>query len=303
MSVKFLEINDKDKIAFIYEANGFEPEKKPEAIQKTDDGRLVKRLQDVIEDDTPKQKPLVIMLHDFPDHSHMNALDGLFDTYAKRLKADGFPTLRFDFRGCGESDGRQQDFCFDTAIEDFKTVMRWARKRHGHDRFAIIAAGMSACTLAQAYNKDTMSSIVLLWPVFIPMHTPLKAIDELKNRQFMTEHDYALVGDNKIGFLLANEMRQMNIMPLLNTIHTITQVQQGTADVYTPYESTDVIKKYLKGLRDFGVFEDGEHYLPDPQMRKQMIDNTLYFLNKYAYRLPPGRLRNIGNAPIFKHQG
>ena len=302
MSLKFLDINGKDKIAFIYEGNGYVPEKEKAPLKKMDDGRVVKRLEDVIEDDTPTQKPLVIMMHDFPEHSDMHALDSMFGVFADRLKKDGFPTLRFDFRGCGQSDGRQQDFCFETAIEDFQTILRWVKNRHGHDRVAVIATGLNACVLAQAYDKNMMAAIVLLWPVFVPMDTPLNAINSLENRKFMGENDYVPIGQNKIGFLLANEIRNLDVTPLLPQIKTFTQVQQGTADDYTPYKSTDVIKKHLSGLKDFGVFEDGEQYLEDPGMRKQMIDNTMYFLNKYAYRIPPGRSRDLGGAPIFRSQ-
>lgn len=300
MITQFLDIKGKDKLAYIYEANGFTPEPEKPKTKKLEDGRVVRRLEDVIDTSPPTQKPLVIMLHDFPDHSDMHALGDLYGMFAKRLKVDGFPTLRFEFRGCGESDGRQQDFSFDEALEDFRAIVKWAQDTHGHDRFAIISAGLSACVLAQAYDANIMSSLVLLWPVFIPMHTPLNVIDTLESRKYMSEHDYVLVNGNKVGQFLANELKNIDVTSLLKRMKTVTQVQQGTADTYTPYTSTDVIKKHLTGLKDFGVFEDGEHYLPDPQMRKQMIDNTLYFLNKYAYRLPPGRVRSIDNAPIFR---
>jgi pimeloyl-ACP methyl ester carboxylesterase len=304
MDASFITVNETDRIAYQYEANGFRPEKDKTKLKKMDDGRIVRRLEDVVDQDKPTQKPLVIMVHDFPDaHAFLGEGRNLSDTYKDRLHFDGFPTLQFHFRGCGISDGRQQDFCFDTAVEDLNAVMEWASFTYGHDRFAIIAAGLGASVVAQTYNKDTMSSLVFLWPVFNPMDTPLNAINTLENRNFMTEHDYAQLGPNKIGLLLANEMRQLDTKPLLSQIKTATQIQQGTADTYTPYEKTDVIKQYLTGLVDFGVFEDGEHYLPDPKMRKQMVDNTLYFLNTYAYTKPPCKNPEIDKGRIFRNQG
>jgi len=303
METEFLIVNDDEKIAYVYNGNGFIPEPKRTLCKKRSDGRLIYHLPDIISDEKPTTKPLVIMVHDFPDAKAFMGTSDLSTVYENRLKKDGFPTLRFHFRGCGESDGRQQDFCFDTAIEDLKAMMRWATYTHGHDRFAIIAAGLGSAVVAQAYNRDTISSLVFLWPVFNPMSTPLGEIDTLDNRNFMAEHDYVQLDQNKIGLLLANEMRQIDMHPLLSNIKSATQIQQGTADTYTPYEKTDVIKTNLTGLVDFGVFEDGEHYLPDIKMRKQMVDNTLYFLNKYAYHKPPGQTREIDTAKIFRDQG
>ena len=303
MHTDFLSIQKNDKIAYSYDGNGFKPESKRATLKRANSGRMVYQLENIKSHEKPTQKPLVIMVHDFPDAHAFGGDNNLSDVYARRLWADGFPSLRFDFRGCGESDGRQQDFCFDTAVADLQAMMQWATYTYGHDRFAIIAAGLGAAVVAQAYDKNTMSSLVFLWPVFNPMTTPLGGIDTLENRQFMAEHDYIQIEDNKIGLLLANEMRHIDIKPLLSKIKTATQIQQGTADTYTPYEKTDVIKQHLTGLVDFGVFEDGEHYLPDPKMRKQMVDNTLYFLNKYAYRKPPGLLNEINRDKIFRHQG
>lgn len=302
METQFLTVNDKDNLAFVYESNGFVAPKPPQILKKFKGGRIVQRLEEIFEDDTPKEKPLVFMVHDFPDAAHMRGLDDLFGVYAKLLKQDGFPTLRFDFRGCGESDGRQQDFCFDTAVNDLKALMHWAKTEHGHDRIIMIATGLGASIAVQGFDPDIVCAMVLLWPVLKPMDTPLKAIDDLHNRQFIAEHDYMQFGDHRIGLLLANEMRQTDLIPYLEKIKCPVQIQQGTCDKYAPYEHLEMAKEHIKGIMDVGVFEDGDHYLTDPGMHKQMIRNTLYFLNKYAYRKVPSKIKDIDKKKIFRSQ-
>lgn len=303
MTTPFLDLGNAQKIAFTYEANGYIPEPKKEPIKKMDDGRYVHRLEDIIEDHKPTRKPLVILVHDFPETPHTQNQHALFDTYAARLKEDGFPTMRFDFRGCGDSTGESVDFTLDSAAEDLTAIMEWAKKTHGHGRFAMIAAGLNACTVARTYDPHTLCALSLLWPVFQPMESPIAVIDTAESRKMMKENGYCLLDDHKIGSFLVNELRTLDLIPSLQKIRTATQIQQGADDEYATHETIEKIKKNLTGLKDFAGFEDGKHYLPDPVMRRQVIDNTLYFLNKHAYRLPPGHDRRIDKAAIFRHRG
>lgn len=302
METQFLTIGDKDRLAFIYESNGYVPPEPKAAIKKFRGGRIVRRLEEIFEDDTPKEKPLILMIHDFPDAAHMRGLDDLFGIYARLLKEDGFPTFRFDFRGCGESDRRQQDFCFDTALEDLRAIIDWAKNEKKHDRIIIIATGLGAAIAVQGFDPEIMCAMVLLWPVLKPMDTPLRVIDDLENMKFMAEHDYMPLSDQKIGLLLANELRQTDLIPYLEKIRTAVQIQHGTADSYAPYEHLELARQHIKGALDVGVFEDGDHYLTEPNMHKQMIRNTLYFLNKHAYRKPPAKISNLDGKNIFRNK-
>jgi esterase/lipase len=93
----------------------------------------------------------------------------------------------------------------------------------------------------------------------------------------------------------------MDMTVPLSRIEAVTQIQQGTADTYTPYEETAIVKEYLTGLRDFAVFEDGEHFLPDPVMRAQMVQNSVFFLDKHAYTLPPAKIKKVDKTKIIRN--
>ncbi|HVP10853.1 MAG TPA: alpha/beta fold hydrolase, partial [Phycisphaerae bacterium] len=44
-------------------------------------------------------------------------------TLARRLVAENIACLRFDFRGCGESDGDFQELCVPKLVEDLRAVI------------------------------------------------------------------------------------------------------------------------------------------------------------------------------------
>lgn len=272
--LQYLSINSTDKIAFIYEGNGYDVNK-----------------HDI---------PLVIMTHDFPEGSSMSCFDNLYGVMNKQLLEMGFPTLRFDFRGCGKSDKNSEDFCIETAMEDLRAVIKWAKNRKYHKKVAVISAGLGCAVTVMTYDPNIMSSLVFLWPVFRPMETPLKTIDTLDSREYMSKHDYIRFADNKLGFLLANEIRQMDLVPYLSKVKTATQIQQSTHDEYSSYNHISEIKDHLVGLQDFGVFEEGDHFLTDPGMRKQAVINATFFLQKHMKKQPPSEVKEIDRSKIIR---
>lgn len=291
MNWKFLNIDGGTRLAYIYDANGFRPEVKKALLKKTKDGLLFQRSQDIAQEDKPTEKPLAILVHDFPNFDLFYGSDNLAERYAERLKGSGFACLRFHFRGCGESDGDPQDFCMETALQDLRELINWAKKEKQHDRIVLIAAGLGANVALQCYDNQITVALSLLWPVIEPMKTPLNDIDTLDKRKYMAEHGYINMDGGKIGFLLAEDLRYNNALTFLPKIQAKTQIQQGTEDTYTSFDLLTSIREKFPNLRDIAAFEDGEHYLPNEGMRNQMIDNSLYFLERYAYHHAPGYIK------------
>lgn len=284
MQQRFLKLDDESKIAFIYDKN------------EDEDTIFVNHDESV-------GKPLILFVHDFPDVTGLNHPNGLYADAARVFADFGFPTMRFDFRGCGASSGGEKDFCIETAVQDLRAIIHWARVKHGHDRIAIMAAGLGCSVTVTAYDPDIMSHIVFLWPVLRPMQTPLHAIDDKDQKDFMTDHDFVVINGTQIGLPLANELRQMDLVPYLKKIRAVGQLQQGTKDSYSPYEIVEAMREHIPGLRDFCVFEGGEHALPDPAMRHHVIQNALFFMNKFSARKPDSFYTYIEEELIIRNIG
>lgn len=270
MQKRFLKLDDANKIAFIYEA--------PEAVSEN---------EDIFNKPAPSPtKPLILMVPDYPDAHGLTKPDGFYAECARVFAEADCPTMRFDFRGCGDSSGAEKDLCIETAVQDLKAVIHWAKAKHGHDRIAIMAAGLGCAVTVTAYDPDIISHVVFLWPVLRPMETPLHAIDSKDHKDFMTDNDMTVIDGCVVGLKLANELRQMDLVPYLQKIRAVTQLQQGTADSYSPYDTVEAMRAHIPGLRDFCVFEGGEHALPKRTMRRHAMQNALFFINKYSGRKP-----------------
>ena len=106
-------------------------------------------------------RTLLIMMHDFPGKKTDN--NDMYGDLEATLNEKGYHTLRFDFRGCGESDGKPEDFCLTGAYDDLHNAMLWGREK-GYKRFVLIGEGLGAAIAVSAADRD-IRAMVLLWPM------------------------------------------------------------------------------------------------------------------------------------------
>lgn len=122
-------------------------------------------LRGCLEKKTPGPAPLVLMLHGFG--GRMDACPGgWFQAYSDALTAAGMATLRLDFNGHGQSEGRFVNMTPYSEIEDAAVFLQYALAREdvtevyllGHSQGGVIA-GMLA-----GYYHDHVKKLVMLAP-------------------------------------------------------------------------------------------------------------------------------------------
>ena len=101
----------------------------PSANAKTQQGIMIDgdhgKLAAIIQTpDGRSQYPMVIICHGFTSQKEYVLLKELADD----LEAAGIASIRFDFNGHGESEGRFQDMTVRNEIEDAKKVFDYVRK-------------------------------------------------------------------------------------------------------------------------------------------------------------------------------
>ncbi|MCF8495608.1 MAG: alpha/beta hydrolase, partial [Alphaproteobacteria bacterium] len=87
-----------------------------------------------------KAHTLVVMAHGFPG-GHKGGQGDLYGEMQFLLAEHGLHSLRFDFRGCGESTGFPERFTLASAQEDLKHVVLWAKGR-GYKEIAYVGEGL-----------------------------------------------------------------------------------------------------------------------------------------------------------------
>ncbi|MGF1723933.1 alpha/beta hydrolase family protein [Photobacterium nomapromontoriensis] len=122
--------------------------------------------------------PVVLMLHGFMgnrDELQIKGTDeGIYSRAARIMAEQGIASLRIDFRGSGDSDGKWEDTTFSRQIEDANAAIKWLKNSHQIDTARIGVLGWSQGGLIAShvakFNPD-INSVVLWAPVTHPYMT------------------------------------------------------------------------------------------------------------------------------------
>lgn len=225
-----------------------------------------------------REKTLIIMLHGFPGHKA--AQNDLFADLEFILLDKEFHTLRFDFRGCGQSEGYEEDLTFASVREDIESVIRWAEKT-GYKDFVFIAEGLGA-TFGMLNIPLSLRCFVMLWP---GLNLKFLAKSLFHSEDFQTEwkeQGYAVLDNHHIGTRFIRELKTVNLAPACKEVVMPTLILQGAEDKLYPVEQLNLARKHIVSKRfEITTFHDGEHGLPALNHRKMVFFHITQFLNKY----------------------
>jgi pimeloyl-ACP methyl ester carboxylesterase len=89
-----------------------------------------------------------------------------FRTLAERLARAGFPTLRFDYRGCGDSGMDAEEVGLDEWTEDLRAAAEMCRARSGRRKVTAFGLRLGASlALLESGAKGTFDGLVLWDPI------------------------------------------------------------------------------------------------------------------------------------------
>ncbi|SUP43317.1 alpha/beta hydrolase [Veillonella criceti] len=117
--------------------------------------------------DNRETYPMVILMHGFSANKDYK----LLELIANDLEKEGIASIRFDFNGHGDSEGRFQDMTVLNEIEDAKQVYAYVKQLPnvtnisliGHSQGGVVAS-MLAGELSQKEGSTAIQSLVLLAP-------------------------------------------------------------------------------------------------------------------------------------------
>lgn len=161
-----------------------------------------------------------------------------FVQIARRLEELGIATLRFDFRGCGESDGRFEDVTLPSLCEDLRAVLAAAYEMAGGNflKIGLIGSSFGAYTAARvAPTVSGLRCLAFIAPVSDPKalaarDMPPEAWEHLRKVGWVDHHGLPL------GKAFFDSMVNEDVPSALAALERPVLIYHGTGDRQVPIE-------------------------------------------------------------------
>lgn len=219
---------------------------------------------------------LVLMLHSIPN-SMKSGFFNLFGDLESKFANKSYGTLRFDFRGCGESDGDAGDVTLSNAKEDITSVLDWLVSKRRYSNIIIIGEGVGASLAMDIAADKKISAIVMISPC-VDLN---KIATEVYG--YVPDGDISIENSNNISATLLKEMYDADASGAIKKIKIPVLIQHGTKDDIVSSDQIDLMREYCDSPRvDITMYFEGEHGLPDAKHRESILFHVCGFVERHA---------------------
>jgi len=201
-----------------------------------------------------KSFPTVLMFHGFTGEHIVSTFK--FPRLSRRLVERGIATVRFDFRGSGDSEGEFYEMSPLTELRDAEDVFSFVQKQEWcSGKIGVIGYSLGGMVASLFCGRHSEISALLLWsPVIM-------------NQEFFHREDYAFdcveqykdILGLKLGSIFFEDGRRVDASEELKGYHNDLLIIHGSEDESVPYLP---VKEYAdrRGLNIHTVEEANHKY-------------------------------------------
>ncbi|WP_157254899.1 alpha/beta hydrolase [Nonomuraea typhae] len=243
---------------------------------------------------TPGEPPehAVVLVHGGGVTRHEG---GFFNRLAAGFSDFGIASLRFDLRGHGESEGKQEELTLSAILNDIRVALRHARDTIGAPSLSLLGTSFTGGVTAyySAKHPDEISRLVLLNP---RLNYKERTIDSRPfwQNDYLTDEAAAQLSAQgylfhsstlKHGRAIYNEVFWLRPHEVLCEIKAPTLIVHGTKDTFVPVEeSKTAVPQFRAPCRlveiegaqhGFAVHDDPQYLNPQSQQWQAFVIRTV----------------------------
>jgi alpha-beta hydrolase superfamily lysophospholipase len=201
-------------------------------------------------------------------HGHLSSKESeKFIALGERLSQEEIAMLRFDFRGCGESEGRIEDDTITRRIADLAASVQFMRSYPGlGKKRGLVGSSLGGYLSLLKASMDKEIRATVIWAT--PFH-----LDDLGSKK--AEEESPSPGE---AFL--QDLPRHRLLPLLTNVSNCLVIH-GNHDEVVPMDQAWEIFNGLGSPKEIRVIEGGDHRLTDPVHRQRAIDLSVAWFKKF----------------------
>ncbi len=244
------------------------------ALELTVDGRLIRGCLRAPDGDGPF--PTVIFFHGFTvDKVGMMRLHELF---ARECVKAGFACVRFDFYGCGESDGDFSEMTLGHEMEEAKAIYRWCLTQDFCDKDNLYVTGHSMGALINAcIAPEIQPKAIVLWAPALNMY--YEASFRAKTMKGPTANGWDING-MELSRAYLDEVRKMDFVAMARGYEGPVLLIHGTEDENVPVSVVYVYQDIYGDKMELQLIEGSNHQYSSLYWKQKVYDLTIGFIRK-----------------------
>jgi alpha-beta hydrolase superfamily lysophospholipase len=220
---------------------------------------------------------------------------GFFTRMAVGLAEAGVASLRFDLRGHGESEGRQEDLTLGAILNDIRVALAYAREATGASAVSLLGTsfGGGICGYYAAKRQHEVRRLVLLNPQIDYKWRTIDSrpywlddyLSEDVARRLAEDGYIQFTPSLRHGRAILNEVFWLLPHKVLGEIAAPTLIVHGSADTFVPIESSRAALSQftaecelveIEGAQHgFAVHDDPQYLDPQSQRWQAFVIQTV----------------------------
>ncbi len=236
-----------------------------------------------------KAVPCVVIMHGFASSKHGTNRSHVI--LSEKLAEQGLASLRFDFRGAGDSEGSLSDISLEDMVSDALAALEHVSQLEeiDHKRIGVFGSSLGgAIAMLSSLRFERIGALALWAPV---------ASGELWYRDFIAQHPEKLTEDPKevlshyrgvklnpkfqeqFGRMMAAKVLENLDVPLLH--------MQGERDQIVSLLHQKVYKMHSEGKKTpsrFVSYPNTDHFLGEEKVSSEVIRESIQWFKEHLCR-------------------
>jgi dienelactone hydrolase len=208
--------------------------------------------------------PCVILSHGLVSSKESSKYIAISDNFARA----GIATCRFDYHGCGESEGNIEETTLTIRVENLDAVFEYVfhHRLINQEKIGILGSSFGGTICIMKAAKDKRIQCISPWAT---PHT----LEEKKGRNISgIEFERTLFKDFSIYDILSEAKKVSNAFVIHGEIDAVVACSQGKS-----------IYKNLKKPKKLEIIKGADHIFSNPLHREKAIDLALHWFRSYFF--------------------
>lgn len=243
-------------------------------VDLTVDGKLIRG--DVRIPDNGGKFPTVCFFHGFSvDRIGLMRLHELF---ARRCEESGIACVKFDFYGCGESDGDFSEVRYSSEKEQAKAIFRWTKEQEWCDADNVFLVGHSlGGAVASNIAPEVHPKSIVLWApgnfVYYDISSRVHAVPG----HYKESYD---IGGLTLSSEFLKEVRSIDIVRDARGYDGDVLIIHGGKDEKVPVYASGLYIDMYGSKATFEVIPDANHQFSSVSWKNEVYDLSIRFIKE-----------------------